>query len=60
MAKMIRKCLKVAGRGLVLLMIFLMGNVVGTIISSIAYPMDELAKEIHKVPTEIFYGDGRH
>ena len=56
---MIRKCLKVVGKGFVLCIIFLMGNVVGTLISSIVYPIDDLAKEIHKVPTEIFYDDGR-
>lgn len=57
--KIVKKCTLVVGKGIILCMIFLMGNVVGTMISSVAYPMDELAKEIHNVPTEIFYNDGR-
>ena len=57
--KIICKCSMVVGKTIILCMIFLAGNVVGTAISSVAYPMNDLASEIHKVPTEIFYNDGR-
>lgn len=54
-----KKILKIIGKGFLLLLIFFLGNITGTIISGIAYPMDELQFEVHNVPTEIFYNDGR-